>query len=146
MAEVLGLAASIISVIQITGTAIQYLNDVKGATEDRTILLIEIGSTRGILDMLKNLAESEQSGEQWAMTIQSLSVPSGPLEQFSKALERLISKLKPASGMMKGVKALTWSFKKEEIKEILSTIERQKTFFNLAMQNDHMYAAPAFPT
>jgi hypothetical protein len=53
-------------------------------------------------------------------------------------LERLENKLAPAKGWRKVSKAIVWPFQKEEIKEILNVIERQKIFFNLAQQNDHM--------
>jgi hypothetical protein len=31
-----------------------------------------------------------------------------------------------------------WPFRKEEIVSLLSMIERQKLYFELALQNDHM--------
>jgi len=52
-------------------------------------------------------------------------------------LKRLESKLAPAKDWRKVGKAIVWPFQKEEIKEILNVIERQKTFFNLTLQNDH---------
>lgn len=33
---------------------------------------------------------------------------------------------------------LTWPFRKEEIKSLLSALERQKSLFNLALQNDSL--------
>jgi hypothetical protein len=65
-------------------------------------------------------------------------MPKGPLEQFKGALEQLASRLEPSKGVKKVGRALTWPFQTEEIKEILSTIERQKSLFDLALQNDHM--------
>jgi hypothetical protein len=53
-------------------------------------------------------------------------------------LESLEVKLAPAAGL-KGVKnALIWPFKKEDVKEILGSIERLKTDLGLAFQSDHM--------
>ena len=60
------------------------------------------------------------------------------MEQFKRALEQLASRLEPSKGPKMVGKALAWPFQTEEIKEILSTIERQKSLFDLALQNDHM--------
>jgi len=47
--------------------------------------------------------------------------------------------LKLAEGLQKNIiRVSIWPFKKEEVKEILATIERQKTVFLVAIQNDHM--------
>jgi hypothetical protein len=45
----------------------------------------------------------------------------------------------PQKGLKKLSKALCWPFEKGEIKDILGTIERQKSLFSLALQNDNMY-------
>lgn len=66
-------------------------------------------------------------------------MPNGPLEQFKAALETLAAKLAPADGLKKLRKSLMWPFQEKEIKDILSTIERQKALFGLARQNDHLY-------
>ena len=138
MADPLSISASIIAVLQLSGTVIQYLNNVKGASEDRQRLLNEVTSISGLLYFLKDRATQSQYGGSWSMTLASLNTPKGPLEQFKSALERLTLKLAPVEGWRKAGKALTWPFQKEEIKEILSTIERHKSLFNLALQNDHM--------
>jgi hypothetical protein len=138
MADPLSTSASIIAVLQLSGTIIQYLNDVKGASEDRYRLLNEVASISGLLYFLKDRATQSQYGDSWSMTLASLNTPQGPLEQFKSALERLALKLAPVEGWRRAGKALAWPFRKEEIKEILSTIERHKSLFNLALQNDHM--------
>ena len=134
----LSLSASIIAVLTLSATVVQYLNNVKAATEDRQSILKEIAYTSGFLTLFKDLAEKAKWGEAWSVTATSLAAPNGPLEQFRRALERLVTKLQPASGVKKAVKVFVWPFQKEEIKDILDTIERQKTYFTLALQNDHM--------
>jgi hypothetical protein len=138
MADPLSISASIIAVLQLSGTVIGYLNDVKGASEDRHRLLNEVTSISGLLYFLKDRAAQSQYGDSWSMTLASLNTPKGPLEQFKSALERLTLKLAPVEGWRKAGKALAWPFQKEEIKEILGAIERHKSLFNLALQNDHM--------
>lgn len=134
----LSISASIAAVLQLTGTVIQYLNLVKGAPEDRQRLLLELCNISSMLYVLEDQASQEQQGHAWSSTLLSLNGPNGPIEQFKTALERLEKKLRPVEGLRKLVKAIAWPFQKEEIIEIINVIERQKTLFNLARQNDHM--------
>lgn len=134
----LSISASISAVLQLTGTVIQYLNSVKGAPKDRQRLLSELCNVSGMLYALEDQASQAQQGDAWSSTFLSLNGPNGPIKQFKTALERLEEKLRPVEGLRKIVKAVAWPFQKEEITEILNVIERQKTLFSLARQNDHM--------
>ena len=135
----LSISAGITALLQLSSTVQQYLNGVKGAPEDRRTILLELASVNGILFTLQDQADQAKHGDQWSSTFQSLNVEEGPLDQFRKALERLSSKLAPpTNGLKKLGKAIIWPFQKEEIKEILASIERLKALLNLARQNDHM--------
>jgi hypothetical protein len=138
MADPLSISAGIIAVLQLTSTVVQYITDVKDASEERLRIRDEISGTSYLLYMLKDRVLQASLGEPWLLTVQSLDVPKGPLEQFKKALEQLATRLTPSKRLKKVGKALTWPFQREEIKEILSMIERQKSLFDLALQNDHM--------
>jgi hypothetical protein len=141
MEDPLSVSASIVAVLQLTGTVVQYLNDVKEAPKDRqTILseLSELSAASGILYLLRDFAERPQYGDAWSVTIRSLNVPNGPLDQFKLAFELLTTKLAPVDGLKKMRKALAWPFQKTEIQSVIGMIERQKSIFNLALQNDHM--------
>ena len=129
MAE-LGIAASITSILQFSSAVIQYLVDVKNASKDRQKLILEIGSVTGLLFLLQDLAERAQWADPWLASIRALGVPHGPLAQFKGAMERLASKLRLGNRW-------AWPFEKKEIDNVLQTIERQKTLFALALQNDH---------
>lgn len=141
MGDPLSITASVIAVLQLTQQVIQYVVDAKNASDDRNRILTEITSAHSFLFLLKDKAE--KSATQWDNTLyetmRALDGPNGPLEQFKDALERLASKLRPRQGLKKLGKALSWPFEKSEIKGILDTIERQKSLFSLALQNDHMY-------
>ena len=144
MADPLSLSASIIAILSLSATIVQYLNNVKTATKDRQSILHEVASATYLLTLFKDLAEQAQWGEAWSVTVASLATPNGPLEQFKMALERLATKLKPLSGIQKVRKAFDWPFEKEEVKDILGIIERQKTLFSLAIQNDNMQVRDYF--
>ena len=135
----LSITASITALLQLTSTVIQYVNGVKGAAEDRRKVSSELAGVKSILRNLQDEADRDEQDDQWSSICESLNTPGGPLEQLRKALERLSSKLAPsATGLKKIGKAISWPFQKEEVKEILSSIERQKALLNLARQNDHM--------
>ena len=138
MADPLSISASITALLQLTSTVMQYINYVKDASKERLRIRDEISSTSFLLYMLNDHVQQAQSGEPWLSTVRSLNMPKGPLEQFKRALEQLASRLEPSKGLKRVGKALAWPFQTEEIKEILSTIERQKSLFDLALQNDHM--------
>ncbi|KAG8534359.1 uncharacterized protein KY384_001203 [Bacidia gigantensis] len=137
MADPFSLAASIITVVQATSYAIKFIGEVKDSSHECSKLLVELSMTAGILDSLKNLLESD-SESSWLATAKSLAKPQGPLKEFGALVERLISKLKPATGLRRAGKAIAWPFRREEVKDMLATIERQKTMFVLALELDHV--------
>ena len=130
--------ASIIAVIQLAGSVVSYLNDVKDASKDRNRMLVELSSVNGLLLGLQDLAERSTPTGAWLEIAESLTVQNGPLVQFKSMLERLAAILQPASTSKKIEVFLTWPFKKKEVADILQAIERYKTLFMLALQKDHM--------
>ena len=93
-------------------------------------------STSGFLSSLKELISRAESQDVWLDTVRSLEAPNGPIAQYSSALEQLKHKLNPLMGWRKAGKAIRWPFEKTEVLEILESIERQKTLFILALEND----------
>lgn len=138
MAYPLSISASIVALLQLSATVVKYISDVKEASAIGQQLLSEVTSATGTLYLLKDLAQRDQWAEHWPTTIRSLAGPDGPLDQFRKALHSLADKLMPVVGMRKIGKALRWSFEKNEVQEVLSIIERQKTLFMLALQSEHI--------
>ena len=138
MADPLSIASGIVAVLQLASSVVQYLNAVKDASDDRHRLIAEIGSITGFLYLLKDSVDSSQQAIAPSNTLRSLCIPGGPLDLFRDALNELISKLWPAcGGLRKAGKALLWPFQKSEVNSILYRIERQKTMFGLALQNDN---------
>jgi len=89
--------------------------------------------------MLKDRVDDPDTRDIYFNEVGLLNAPNGPLIQLRKTLELLVEKLVPGSRIQQIAKALKWPFDKTEINEILGTIERLKSLFSLAMQNDHMY-------
>lgn len=136
----ISVSASIIAILQLTATVIKYLNEVKSVSEDRQMLMTEITNTTGFLYLLKSSAEDSQVDSTTLHALSLLNASDG-LNQFKSSLEELALILRPGRGVQKAAKSLAWPFLKGQIKEILVKIERQKSLFGLALQNDTLYGA-----
>jgi len=144
MAEAIGLTASIIAILELSGKAIKYLQSVKDAQEDRKRLLNEVVNAASLLSLLKIRLETHQDPQSGLgsplETLNLLMVEDGPLYHFQSLLAHLVDKLQPddAKGVKK-LRELLWPFKQAEYKEIIQCLERYKTCFLIAIQNDHLY-------
>jgi hypothetical protein len=136
MSDPLSVSVSIIAILQLTGTIIDYLKDVHDAPQDRINFLVEISGLDGLLDALQKRVQEAKSGDPWLTELQALGVQNGPLDQLDSDLKRLTSKLEPLDGLKEVRRRLTWKFSKTEIKDILSKIERIKTLVTFALTNN----------
>ena len=132
--ETLAATASIVSLLQLAGAVIKYLSILKDASDDIKTLVLELCTIRGLLSTIKDLTTEE------SILHESLSRPDGLFSQIESSLQALASKVEPTSTTTahKLVQKLRWPLRKEEVKDVLSSIERQKTLLSLALQNDQM--------
>lgn len=130
----IGLAASIIQLIDVTAKAVKYLNDVKDAPKDRQRLALEVTSLLALLTNLRYQMEEAEATDTWFRCLRSLGEKYGLLDQFSGAMEALVKKLKPEGGMQRYSRALSWTLEKKEIMDILNKIERLKSTITIALQ------------
>ena len=142
----LSVSASIVALLQLSSTVINYLSDVKGGPKELQRIRLEISSILSLLITLQDQADQATAGDACSSTLRSLNVPNGPFQQFHSALERLASRLAPVEGWEKVGKAFKWPFEKEEMRDILNIVERLKTFLTLARQNDHIALSRATKT
>jgi hypothetical protein len=118
-----------------------YVIAVKGAPDEQKRLRDEVGSVCFPLRRLRGLATEDSPCAEFLETTRTLALPNGPLEQFKICLTRILEKTKGSSSTNKykvAGSALSWPFKKAEVSELIATLERYKSIFNLALQNDHM--------
>lgn len=134
----LSVSASILALLQSTGAVMNYLRDVKGAPKEIKRIRMEVFSVYNLLVALQVEANQATKDDACPSTLNSLNVPNGSFQQFHSALDRLTSKLAPVQGWRRLGKGFKWPFEKEEMQEILNTVERLKTLFSLARQNDHI--------
>lgn len=135
MAEVIGLAASVIAVIQlmgkVTSLSYDYLSGVKRAPNDLLELVDELHALGKFLITLQNYTdENPESG-----TLGLLNAKDGPLSKCAQELQSLHLKL---DGKKEIVECLKWPLKEKETMQHISRIERQKTLFTFALVVDHM--------
>lgn len=138
MAEVVGLVASIIAVIQLTGKVTSlgyvYFQALKRAPKDLGELVNELGSLTKVLTTLQDIADKNPQ----LAALQTLNSRNGPLEGISAELKKLVSKLEPRKGFKGTMDNLKWPLKEADTMQHISRIERCKSLFDLALTTDQM--------
>jgi len=132
----LSVSASVVALIQLTGTLISYLNDVKEASKDRAKLAVEASNLYSSLISLRFRVEDSNIDDPWFVGIRSLGAENGPLDQFKSELEDLAGKSTPLGGLKRLTEKFTWTFETKDVAALLSRMERLKSFISLALDND----------
>jgi hypothetical protein len=135
-------AASIIAVIQISGQVIDlcrtYYSEVRDAKADIQRLREEITSLQTVLTKVADLANAPDAAE--LSTLGLLNQPDGPVQQCLTELIKLAAKLNAGQGKdtikQFGLRALKWPFSSKDVDKAITTIERHKATFNLALAAD----------
>ncbi|RPB13084.1 hypothetical protein P167DRAFT_573828 [Morchella conica CCBAS932] len=139
MAEAIGLAASIIGVVQITGSLVSlgynYLGGVRDVSNELRKLVDELHSLAQVLLVLRDHARDDILLQPTAL--QRLNDQNGPLPRCALELKTLQGKLEPKLGLRGMVKYLLWPLKEKETLQYIDSIKRYKSLFNLALTTDH---------
>lgn len=134
----LSVTASIIAILDFSAKVLSYMNNVKNAPKDREQLAIEASNLNNILTKLRYRLEEGSSNQPWYTTVRTLAVTNGPLDQYKRMLESLLSGMTEGGRLKKAGNALVWKFKKEEIAGIIGRIERLKTLVQIALHMDEL--------
>lgn len=138
MAEALGIAGSIIAVIQLSGVVAGYVISLRGGSETKKRLRDELLSVSDALSRINDLVDITK-GEAWATAAVSLASPDGLLKQFEKTLRDLEKKLRPPGNRVeKIVQPLRWPLDEKDVTQLLLALERYKTGFLLLLQHEDM--------
>jgi hypothetical protein len=146
MAEALGIAASIIAVLELTGKLADYCVSVRNASSDIREFAVEIQALRPSLTQLKFRVEDvvTASASSDISTSHHIATLSIPLEQLQTALQSVADKLginQDGSTKARNLKqSLKWPFQRSQVLELLEKIERFKSLVNLALTDDILYA------
>jgi hypothetical protein len=144
----LSITASVFAIIQIADRVISvckdYVTTVKDAPSDLRTIMIEVGSVKCVLEVLKLLI-SEGSGDDHSIVLLKLGSSDGPLEGCKRAftaLEKLFPSPAdyPANGKRRKVAAslanLAWPFKKDKARSLLEDIGRHKDTISLGLTTE----------
>jgi len=135
--EVLGGAASVIAVVQLSGQILslcqKYYGEVKDAKTEIENLRNEIAAVQAVLERAQELAGGTDK----------LTVSKALIEDIRAELERLVKLLDPGKRKKAmrtvGLRALKWPFTKADIEKTLRLLERHKTTLITALDTDQMY-------
>ena len=103
------MTASIIAVLGLAETVLEYLNDVRVASKERAECSLEVSMVYGLLTSLRYRVETSNAQDSWFTTVRTLATENGPLDQFKTALEMLSSRLRPVKAIEKIGQTLTWT-------------------------------------
>jgi hypothetical protein len=138
MADPLSIAASIITVIQVTDQVLTccytYVGRVKSATADIDRAVQETSLLKGLLLNLYELAQDEPNNER----LKSLVAPAGELSLCTEALKEIETKLQPGSTKLTTKQRLLWPFESKKLEEILERIRKQKPGLLLVLATDNL--------
>jgi hypothetical protein len=148
-AELIGLAASIISLIEFGGALLaagyQFTNKVKKAPLELTRLLGEVAGLHALLDRVHNLAA--ETTDPNAITTLKLLKDHGVFDQYTTLLTAVRSSLQkcqaidgePTTSLAKRIK---WPFKEKETKDLIEQLGRVRDALATAINVDSAWVIP----
>jgi len=136
MAELLGVTASIIAVLQISESVIsacyQYYRAAKGAKNEIVMVINTVSDLKSTLNNLHALLDCASREESQLAFLASVSTALERCEVLVKTLaSRLgvhMTNMDPQNIAINFRKKLTWPWEAKEVTKVLDTIEKQKTF------------------
>lgn len=140
MAELVGLSASILGIIDLTAKVSVlcqgYISGVKRASQDMAQLRDELKFLSGVLGVLKDYIITNPPAGSSASAI--LVSEGGPIHGCAGLLGLLQDKLTPREGFKGMLDSLKWPLKEAETIKYVTQLERHKAIFTLAVSADNM--------
>lgn len=136
-ATALGVAGSIVGVIQVTGALLTLTQGYIGGVRSAPKGIGELQkSLQDFSQFLKDLDDRIKKNPQF-ISLAKLNSEDGLLKQCSGELESLHSKLdQPGNQLARNLK---WPLKATEVSLFVRRIEGHKSLFNLALSLDHLW-------
>lgn len=140
--DALSSAASVIAVIQLTGSLVKlcggYIQEVKDARDAISTLQQAIAGLQGTLQDLHKFLQSND-GMALPTSLRLVSNITHCLSDL-RALEARLDPRKGKKLMRKmGLRALRWPLKRAEMEGVIQNLERHKSSFLLSLQVDQTY-------
>jgi len=123
MAETLGVAASIIAVVQLASVVGDYLMTYNEGGEDKNRLVVQLTNAKLMLNLVKDNVEDQRHPE-WQKTAEILMMRLGPLDQFNSTMEQIIEKITPSHQSLRVAfrRALSWPLVESEVRALLASL------------------------
>ncbi|PTD02375.1 hypothetical protein FCULG_00012071 [Fusarium culmorum] len=132
MAEALGVASSVIAVVDLSA---KYSQAVKNAKDDIEKLGKEVAAFRATTEELKTLIDGPRSQELKASQQLRFAIEDG-----RSRLEKLEQQLQPSTGRNRmsrfGLRAFKWPFESKDVKGTIEDLERCRENISLALNID----------
>ncbi|EKD13362.1 uncharacterized protein L3040_002778 [Drepanopeziza brunnea f. sp. 'multigermtubi'] len=148
----ISITGTLIAVLQLTATVISvsydYRQGVSSASREVLQISSSLNSLKDVLEALLSLIENspkpsksgdgdgDGDGSSRLATVEMLCQEGGTLENCSKELERLRSKLQPKAGWKRVRRSLVWPLREKEVGRVLGELERAKSLMALALSAD----------
>lgn len=143
MAEPLSLVASLIAVVQISGSVIsccyEYRKGVKNAPKHILGVTNEVAGLRNVVERLVALIDDEKmASHKYLSTLAGFASVGGPLELCQHDLESLKVKLEPPINEWKALgRRLTWPLHEKDVTKTLASVYRTKSLLETALMVDN---------
>jgi hypothetical protein len=141
MAEAVGLAASIIAVVELSAklTSITYgcLASIKNAPQEARELAKELVSLDNVLNAVRDRIVKGQH----VTILKKLYEPGGTLRVCEEELNTLVTALEPkdSSKGARAIERVTWPFKEGRLQKQIDRIRMHKELIELALSTDHLW-------
>ena len=143
MAEPLSLVASLIAVVQISGSVIsccyEYRKGVKNAPKNLLMVTSEVAGLRNVVERLITLMDDKKMANYtYLSTLAEIVTADGPLEYCRHNLESLQIELELPVNECKALgRRLTWPLQERDITKTLASIYRLKSLLETALLVDN---------
>ena len=134
----LSITLGVTALLALAKEVVLFVREAKDAPDERNRFVRETSSLSGMLNTLVEFVNEEDPSDPWLHAISALLAQNGPFDQFSLGLRQLKNKITPASGMRRFGQVLVWKQIKDDVKSLLSQLERLKTLVGIALELDHM--------
>lgn len=134
----LSVSTSITALLTLTKDIVLWAKEAKDAPGERRKFIREASVLSGMLNTLVEFINDSDPSDPWLLAIPRLAEKESALDGLTLSLQLLKEKVNPTSRMRKAGQALTWKHVKDDIKDILSRMERLKSLAGIALELDHM--------
>jgi predicted RNase H-like nuclease (RuvC/YqgF family) len=139
MAEALGVASSVIAIIDLSAKVfslcLQYSREVKNVKDDIERLREEVATFKATTEQLQTLVEGPRGKELKASQQLKFAIEDG-----CSRLEKLEQQLQPSTGRKAmnrfGMRALKWPFESKDVEVTIQNLERCRANVSLALNID----------